>query len=101
MAGENISVKLDILETEMSNLNSLLNDIDTSNIQHKEVEGAGYTKQYMDVVGNSFVGVVNSLKVLIASTISMLEEVKDGYIEIDEITRDSIEEFKEEVLFDR
>ena len=31
----------------------------------------------------------------------MLDEVKDGYIEIDETTRDSIEEFKEEVLFDR
>ena len=98
MAGENISVNLDTLETEMSNLNSLLNDIETSNIQHKEVEGAGYTKQYMDVVGNSFVGVVNSLKVLVGATISMLDEVKDGYIEIDETTRDSIEEFKEEVL---
>lgn len=98
MAGENISVNLDTLETEISNLNSLLNDIETSNIQHKEVEGAGYTKQYMDVVGNAFVGVVSSLKVLIGATISMLDEVKDGYIEIYETTRDSIEEFKEEVL---
>lgn len=98
MAGENISVNLDTLETEITNLNSLLNDIETSNIQHKEVEGAGYTKQYMDVVGNAFVGVVTSLKVLVGATISMLDEVKDGYIEIDETTRDSIEEFKEEVL---
>ena len=52
----------------------------------------------MDLVGNAFVGVVNSLEFLISSTVSMLEEVKDGYIEIDEITRESIEEFKEEVL---
>ena len=98
MAGEKISVNIDVLETEISNLNSLLNDIETSGIQHKEVEGAGYTKQYMDVVGNAFVGVVSSLKVLVGATVSMLYEVKDGYIEIYETTRDSIEEFKEEVL---
>ena len=98
MAGEKISVNIDVLETEISNLNSLLNDIETSGIQHKEVEGSGYTKQYMDVVGNAFVGVVSSLKVLVGATVSMLDEVKDGYIEIYETTRDSIEEFKEEVL---
>ncbi len=98
MAGEKISVNIDVLETEISNLNSLLNDIEPSGIQHKEVEGAGYTKQYMDVVGNAFVGVVSSLKVLVGATVSMLDEVKDGYIEIYETTRDSIEEFKEEVL---
>ena len=98
MAGEKISVNIDVLETEISNLKSLLNDIETSGIQHKEVEGAGYTKQYMDVVGNAFVGVVSSLKVLVGATVSMLDEVKDGYIEIYETTRDSIEEFKEEVL---
>ena len=98
MAGEKISVNIDVLETEISNLNSLLNDIETSGIQHKEVEGAGYAKRYMDVVGNAFVGVVSSLKVLVGATVSMLDEVKDGYIEIYETTRDSIEEFKEEVL---
>lgn len=98
MTGEKIEVNVEVLESEITNLNNLLNEINSSGLKHKEVEGKGYTKQYMDLVGNAFVGVVNSLEFLISSTISMLEEVKDGYIEIDEITRESIEEFKEEVL---
>lgn len=98
MTGEKIEVNVEVLESEITNLNNLLNEINSSGLKHKEVEGKGYTKQYMDLVGNAFVGVVNSLEFLISSTVSMLEEVKDGYIEIDEITRESIEEFKEEVL---
>lgn len=98
MTGEKIEVNVEVLESEIINLNNLLNEINSSGLKHKEVEGKGYTKQYMDLVGNAFVGVVNSLEFLISSTVSMLEEVKDGYIEIDEITRESIEEFKEEVL---
>lgn len=98
MIGEKIQVNAEVLENEISNLKNLLNDIDSSNIEHVEVEGAGYTKLYMDLTGKAFSGVIKSLQLLITSTVNMLNEIKDGYIEIDENTRDFIEEFKEEVL---
>lgn len=39
MTGEKIEVNVEVLESEITNLNNLLNEINSSGLKHKEVEG--------------------------------------------------------------
>lgn len=96
--GEHIEVNQEILKGEISNLKKLLSDIEADKGIKIESVGKGYTKEYMDIVSEGFNGIKNTLQFLIESTVSLLENVSDGYSEIDDITAKKIQEFTSEVL---
>ena len=52
----------------------------------------------MDIVSESFNGIKNTLQFLIESTVTLLENVSDGYIDMDDIAAKKIDEFTNEVL---
>lgn len=98
MAGEKIDVDNKVLEDEITALTNLINDMETSGIKALEIKGDGKAKTYMDIVEGDFIKLLDGLKYLAECTLSCLNNVKDGYIEIDETTRDAIESFRNEVL---
>ena len=96
--GEHIEVNQEILKGEISNLKKLLSDIEADKGIRIESVGKGYTKEYMDIVSEGFNGIKNTLQFLIESTVSLLENVSDGYIDMDDIAAKKIAEFTNEVL---
>ncbi len=98
MAGEKIEVNRDKIEEEIACLNNLLKSIEADNISALEIEGRGYMRQYMEIVEDNFIQIIDAFKVMVQSTVSCLDDIKDGYTEIDEVTRKAIEEYKKEVL---
>lgn len=98
MAGEKIEVNKEVLEEEIINLTKLINDIESSGIKALEIDGAGYTKELLNKVEYDIVSLLNAFKYLADATVACLTNVKNGYVEIDENTRDAIETFRNEVL---
>ena len=98
MAGEKIEVNREKIEEEIACLNNLLNNIEADNISALEIEGRGYMRQYMEIVEDNFIEIIDAFKLMVQSTVSWLDDIKDGYTEIDQVTRKSIEEYKKEVL---
>ena len=96
--GQQIDVNHEKLKWEISNLQKLLNDVEADKGINIELLGSGYTKEYMAIVNEGFNGIKNTLQFLIENTINLLENVSDGYSEIDDITAKKIQEFTSEVL---
>ncbi len=52
----------------------------------------------MDIVSEGFNGIKNTLQGLIENTVVLLENISDGYIEMDEAAAKRINEFTSEIL---
>lgn len=96
--GERIEVNSDVIKREISNLKSVVSNIQADKGITKENNGKGYTKEYMDIVSEGFNGIKNTLQGLIENTVVLLENISDGYIEMDEAAAKRINEFTSEIL---
>ena len=96
--GERIEVNSDVIKREISNLKSVVSNIQAYKGITKENNGKGYTKEYMDIVSEGFNGIKNTLQGLIENTVVLLENISDGYIEMDEAAAKRINEFTSEIL---
>lgn len=96
--GERIEVNSDVIKREISNLKSVVSNIQADKGITKENSEKGYTKEYMDIVSEGFNGIKNTLQGLIENTVVLLENISDGYIEMDEAAAKRINEFTSEIL---
>lgn len=98
MSNEKIDVDVQVLEEEISNLISLKNDIEANKVSEVSIEGTGYTVEFMKVVNDGFETLIKNFEVVVSETISLLENAKDGYIDVEESASEFFNDFKNEVL---
>lgn len=96
--GERVEVNQEQLKLEITNLQRLLKQVQEDKGIDMELQGEGFTKEYMDIVKSGLNGLMKTLQLLIENTVILLENISDGYVEIDEVTAKQIQEFNSEIL---
>lgn len=97
MSAEGIEINIDVVESSISELGKLSGKIDESTKGDFQVLGAGYTRDYMELINNNFLALTNSLQYMINNTIEFLENAKDGYVDTDENTAETLKILMEDI----
>lgn len=84
MLQENVNVNIQAIETGITNINSLLEEIDEILKRKFEVLGDGYTKDWMEASKDNILYLTSFLRILIENTLTFLQDAKDGYMDTDE-----------------
>lgn len=90
---EKVEVNKEVIKNEIFNLKTLLNTIISINTSNVDLKGKGYTKDYMDRVNFMFDNTGKNFQALIEETINLLENIEDGYADMDDSTAKGIERF--------
>ena len=88
-----IDIRLTFLENNISTLKSLVNSSNSIQVDISSLIASSkgtYTDEFNNVA-NELVTIQNSLNTLLTSTISVLENAKDSYIESDKSSADLFE----------
>lgn len=97
MASNSIEVDKEELIVQIDNLRKLIEEVNTSSLETSENRGQGYTSSVMGTINNEFERHIGLLKQLMESTVEVLQNISDGYIDTDEDAARRIDTLTQEV----